>query len=175
MKMVKQRLQKAFSFGPASFIVMAFFIMLLVMCNDDGDGDADILECIGSCTCDDDTRTCTCHGGTQCTIEGEEDITLVCDGNASCDLACGDRCHVICPGTTGCTAEMGDDSTAECQGNAECDYTCLGDCEVQCSGTPQCIVRCADGATCTITECDSQLTDCGGGIQACRTNCPPLD
>ena len=173
MKFLTRCLEKA-AHGSSSLLMMAFLALFLFMCNNDGD-DVEVLECVGSCTCDDDTRTCTCQGGTECTIEGEEDITLVCDGNASCDLACGNRCHVICPGTTGCTAEMGDDSIAECQGNAECDYTCLGDCEVQCSGTPQCIVRCAEGATCTIVDCDSQLTDCGDGIQVCRTNCPAVD
>ena len=157
-----------------SLVLLGSVGAVLVTCNDDG-GNVEVLECIGTCTCDQDTRTCSCAGGTTCTIEGAENVTLVCEGNASCDLACGVGCHVICPGTTGCTAEIGDDGTAECQGTAECDYTCLGDCQVTCSGSPQCIVRCADGYACTILACDGQITECGDGIQACRTTCPAVD
>ena len=72
-------------------------------CGDDDGADVDILECEGSCECDEDTRTCSCLGGTECVVEGEEDITLVCEGNARCDLQCEALCTVECPGTAGCT------------------------------------------------------------------------
>lgn len=156
-----------------SLILMVAGGAVLVMCNDD-DGGVAVLECVGTCTCDEETRTCSCAGGTTCTIEGAENVTLTCDGNAACDLSCGVDCHVICPGTTGCVAEIGDDSTGECQGTAECDFTCLGDCQITCSGTPQCTVRCRDGFECTILACDGDVTDCGDGIQVCRTTCPAL-
>ena len=155
-----------------SLAIMGLLAAGLAACKDDDGGHSEILECIGTCTCDQETRTCSCAGGTECTIEGEGNVTLTCDGNASCDLSCGVGCHVICPGTTGCTAEMGDEGTADCQGNAFCDYTCLGDCQVTCSGTPECIVRCTDGAECTILACEGSLTDCGDGVQVCRTQCP---
>lgn len=112
-----------------------------------------VLECEGECTCDDSTRTCSCAGGTACVLEGADDVTFRCEGNASCDLACGVGCHVICPGTTGCTTVLGDDSSAECQGNATCNFTCEGDCEISCGGASTCEVTCAD-------DCELEGTSC---------------
>jgi hypothetical protein len=143
---------------------------ILVGCDDDSV--ADVLECVGNCTCIQDTRTCACGGDTACEVVGESDITLVCEGNARCDLACEELCRVECPGTAGCVAEMGDDSEAVCNGTGDCDYTCNGDCTVDCPGTSRCIVRCAAGYECDVTSCGAGPTDCGEGISACRTACP---
>lgn len=118
-----------------------------------GDDDIEVLECTGSCSCDQETRTCSCSGGTTCTIEGAKDITFKCDGNAACNLACGENCHVICPGTTGCTVTLGNNSTAECQGNAVCNYDCEGNCEAECGGASTCNVTCADGCTLSGNTC----------------------
>jgi hypothetical protein len=142
------------------------------------DGQPTILDCTGTCSCDADTRTCSCSGGTDCTITGagEGGVTLVCEGNAECNLACGVGCHVQCPGTAGCVADMGDDSDAVCNGTGHCDYTCRGDCAADCPGSSECIVRCAAGSTCTVTSCaGASLVDCGNGVQACRTPCPAAD
>lgn len=149
-------------------------LMFASGCGDDGGG-AEVLECEGSCGCDEDTRTCSCMGGSMCTVESADDITLVCEGNARCDLVCDDRCLVECPGTAGCDAEMGDDSEAVCNGTGDCDYTCFGDCTVDCPGTSACTVRCPPDATCNITSCGGgMLTECEGqNAQACRTDCPP--
>lgn len=136
-----------------------------------GSDDVDILECTGECECDQSTSTCSCLGGTDCTVEGGVNVTLICEGNARCDLECGAGCQVECPGTAGCAATMGDDSTGICNGSGTCDYTCLGDCTVDCPGVSSCTVQCAEGATCDITSC-TQQEDCGGGLLACRSACP---
>jgi hypothetical protein len=121
-----------------------------------------------------DTNTCSCLGGTECTVSGGDGaVTLVCEGNARCDLECGDDCTVECPGTSGCVATMGDDSTASCAGTAECDYVCKGDCSADCPGTSRCTVTCAPGFDCdmVITSCGGMVTECADGL-ACRTACP---
>jgi hypothetical protein len=148
------------------------FVLLLAApaftaCGDD----AEVIECDGTCSCDAETRTCSCAGGTECTLEGESDVTFTCDGNASCGLSCGDGCNIICPGTTGCTAEAGAGARFECQGNAECEFTCLADCAVHCSGASQCLVTCADEASCNLSDCRGS-TDCGDGLFACGRACP---
>lgn len=118
-----------------------------------GSDDVDVLECDGACHCDPDERVCSCEGGTECTLEGAEDVTFECDGNASCDLTCGTGCHVVCPGTTGCTTTLADDASAECQGTATCDFYCEGDCDIECGGNTDCTVECAD-------DCELEGTDC---------------
>ncbi len=142
----------------------------LVACGDD-DGDVEVLECSGTCNCNDDERTCSCAGGTECALEGEGDVTFTCDGNASCDLSCGDGCEIICPGTTGCVAESGAGASFECQGNAMCEFTCLADCSVSCGGTTQCLVHCDDEDECDLSDCRNS-TDCGEGTFACGRACP---
>lgn len=137
-----------------------------------GSDDVDILECTGECTCDPDIDTCSCLGGTECTVEASGEVTLVCEGNARCDLACGDGCHVECPGTSGCSAEMGDGSTGVCNGTGTCDFVCTGDCSVDCTGVSQCSLQCDPDAVCEITSCGAQLEDCGDGLLVCRTACP---
>lgn len=154
-------------------LLVAFFTLALSGLGMGGcGGAADILECIGSCSCDDDTRTCACQGGSECVIEGASDITLVCEGNAACDLECDEGCRVECPGTAGCSALMGDDSEAICNGTGNCEFTCQGDCVVDCPGNSSCLVFCAEGAeVCDILNCGVP-TDCGDGVLACRTDCP---
>jgi hypothetical protein len=153
------------------WIAVLATVLTLSGCKKD-DGEIDILECEGECSCDPDTRTCWCHGGTECVVEGESDITLVCEGNADCDISCEERCHVECPGGSHCVVELGNDSTAICNGTGSCDILCHGDCSVDCPGAEQCIVRCGADYTCTMTSCEGGLTDCGDGVQACRWTCP---
>jgi hypothetical protein len=136
-----------------------------------GGSSVEVLECEGTCTCEQETRTCSCAGGTDCVVEGADDITLTCDGNARCDLWCGAGCVVECPGTSGCEASMGHDSAAVCNGTGNCDYECRGDCSVDCPGTSRCSVTCADGHDCEITSCSS-VEDCGDGVLVCRGSCP---
>ena len=135
-------------FQPLILTFAMVFALLMVNCGSEDP----ILECEGECSCDYDTRECSCAGGTTCTLEGD-DVTFYCDGNASCDLTCGLYCHVVCPGTTGCTTTLGDGSSAECQGTATCDFTCEGDCDISCGGTSNCSVEChedceQDGLSC---------------------------
>lgn len=153
--------------------VLGFAIVLSPSCGDDDP--VEVLECTGTCSCEEETRSCSCQGGSECVVGAASDVTLVCEGNASCDLECGVRCHVECPGTAGCAAAMGDDSTAICNGTGTCEYTCGGDCQIDCPGASACIVRCAEGATCEVTSClGPSLVDCGDGVLACRTDCPTM-
>jgi hypothetical protein len=152
--------------------VLGFVLGLAWGCGDGGDSPGEVLECEGSCTCEPETRTCTCHGGTDCVVDGDDDITFECDGNARCGLECGTNCHVECVGTTGCDAVMGDGSTGVCPGTASCNFTCLGSCSVSCSGSAQCTLDCPEDGDCEITDCP-MVTDCGDGVLACRTSCPP--
>lgn len=158
----------------AACVCTTVFVLAVAGCGDDS-GHADVLECEGTCSCDNDTRTCTCSGGTLCVVEGESDINLICEGNAQCDLQCEEDCHVECPGISGCTADMGDDSSAVCNGSGQCEYTCNGDCTADCPGSSECIVYCLSGFVCEITSCEQDFQDCGNGVLACRTNCPPVD
>lgn len=138
----------------------------------DPDDDVDVLACSGECECVPEENTCSCLGGTDCVIDGEPPgMTLICEGNARCALACGADCHVVCPGTSGCDATMGPGSTAECDGTGDCDFTCEGDCSVDCPGASSCTVTCPPEASCEITSC-SQINECGDGVLACRTECP---
>jgi hypothetical protein len=152
----------------AAFLLVV--LPLFVACGDD-EGEVAILECTGTCTCDNDTRTCSCAGGTDCVLEGEGQVTFTCDGNASCGLSCGDDCNVVCPGTTGCNAESGARARFECQGTAACEFRCHADCAVFCGGTSQCLVTCDDVNACDLSACRNS-TDCGGGIFACGRECP---
>lgn len=136
------------------------FCVLLAAC---GDGNVDILECTGECTCDADTNTCSCLGGTDCTVDAEDHVTLICEGNARCALEC-DSCDVQCPGTSGCDAVIGDGSTGECFGTADCDFHCTGDCEVQCGSNTICTV------TCGVEEAPAEL--CPDYLYVCGTACP---
>ena len=154
------------------FAAIAFAFTLFLGLSGCNCGGADVLECVGSCSCDDSSRTCTCNGGTLCTVEGAEDITFVCEGNASCDLECGVGCHIECPGTSGCTAVLGDESTAVCNGSGFCDIECDGDCAVDCPGSEMCVLDCPVDATCEITSCEGEIVDCGNGVLACRASCP---
>lgn len=144
-------------------------------CSDNSNEHADVLECEGSCECDSETRTCSCLGGSECIVEGEDDITLICEGNARCELECGTACHVECPGTAGCVAAMGDDSTAVCNGTGDCEYYCDGDCVVDCPGSSSCFVTCPEGSICEFTSCpEMQIQECEGGGLACRRDCPEI-
>jgi hypothetical protein len=132
-------------------------VFAFTSCGEDDDGvdDVDVLECSGQCSCDQETQTCSCSGGTTCALEGGSNVTFTCDGNAACELSC-EGCDVICPGTTGCTVTLGNGGTAECQGNAICDYECTGNCDIQCGGASQCSTTCSgdgcepagDGCSC---------------------------
>jgi hypothetical protein len=156
----------------ATLVFMTLFLaMAAVACGDDDEGDVAILECDGNCSCNDVTRTCSCSGGTECTIEGEGNLRFTCDGNASCDLNCGNDCEIVCPGTTGCTAEAGEGASFECQGNAICEFTCRANCSVRCAGAAQCLVTCDDTEPCNLDECQGS-TDCGNGVFACGRACP---
>jgi hypothetical protein len=127
---------------------MLLFALTPLACGDDEeDGGARILECDGTCSCNEDTRPC------------------------SCGLSCGSDCDIICPGTTGCTAEAGASASFECQGNASCEFTCLADCSVLCQGAAQCLVTCDDTEPCDLENC-SGSTDCGNGVFACGRACP---
>lgn len=147
---MKHTSKKGSPLAGLGFVLLASLGIWFAACGDKG---VEILECSGECSCDEDTRTCSCAGGTTCAIEGAEDITFECNGNAACDLTCGVDCHVICPGTTGCTVALGDGGTAECQGTARCIYNCAGDCEITCSGASTCTVNCADDCTQDGTTC----------------------
>jgi hypothetical protein len=138
----------------------------------DDENPGEVLECTGTCTCDPDTRTCKCSGGTDCVVDGGEGIIFECDGNARCSLECGNECHVSCVGTTGCDAVMGDGSTGECPGTASCSFVCEGSCSVSCSGSARCTLDCPPEGDCEITDCGGQVSDCGDGLLACRTSCP---
>lgn len=152
-------------------LCLGFAAIAAAACGDD-DG-VEVLECTGTCTCDEATRTCSCQGSdSACVIGAARDVTLACEGNAACDLECGVGCTVDCRGTAGCTAEVGDRGHAVCGGTALCDVTCHGSCTADCSGSSQCLLRCAEGATCDFEGCP-MATDCGGGVFACRGDCPP--
>jgi hypothetical protein len=158
------------SFPMQACVSAVTFMLVLALGACGGGNDVDILECTGQCTCDQETDTCSCLGGTDCTVESSGAVTLICEGNARCDLTCGDGCRVECPGTAGCTASMGANSTGQCNGTASCDFSCAGDCSVDCPGTSQCTLACPEGADCAITSCP-MVTSCGGGVLACRTGC----
>jgi hypothetical protein len=155
---------------PALMLVATFGVFA---CGDDDDDrpPVKVLECSGTCSCDAQTRTCSCSGGTDCVLAGEGNVTFSCDGNASCGLSCTNDCNIICPGTTGCVADSGARARFECQGNASCEFTCKADCVVQCAGAAQCLVTCTDPETCDLTDCRGS-TDCGGGVFACGRSCP---
>lgn len=163
----------------SAFNRLAFTALVLlsssIACGDDDDDDGlhdvAVLDCTGTCSCDASTRTCSCAGGTDCTLVGSSDVTFACDGNASCGLSCGDDCDIICPGTTGCIADAGKRAYFECQGNAQCEFTCRADCEVSCGGASRCLVTCEDPDACDLSDCRGS-TDCGGGVFACGRACP---
>ncbi len=152
-------------------------LLLAASCNDDEaerrvDGEtAEVVSCEGSCSCDPDTRTCTCQGGSLCETECDGPCTLQCEGNARCDMSCPDDCTIECPGTAGCDARVGDNAVGVCNGTGDCAFTCEGDCSFDCPGASRCVVFCAAGATCEITSCP-MVTECDGDILACRTDCP---
>jgi hypothetical protein len=169
---LEEACMKVPNFRDGILVLLCTFATLSVAgCDDDDDDGVAVLECSGTCSCNDDTRTCSCAGGTECTLAGEGNVTFTCDGNASCDLVCGDDCNIVCPGTTGCTAESGAGAEFECQGNASCDFTCQADCVVDCQGAAQCLVRCEDEATCNLDACRG-ATPCGDGVFACGRACP---
>ena len=85
----------------AAALAACLSLALLASCGGD---DTEVLECTGTCTCDEDTRECSCEGGSDCAVEGADGVTFPCDGNARCDLSCGEDCVIECPGTSGCTA-----------------------------------------------------------------------
>jgi hypothetical protein len=152
----------------------ALFLIAIAACG--GDHDVKACDPSSACTCmdgvDRDTA-CVCAGGSTCTVDGDS-IEFTCDGNAGCNLVCGNDCLITCPGTTMCTVELGDKGVVTCPGTAQCDVLCHADCSVSVAGTADAIVRCeneATGATCTITGCTP--TDCGNGVHACGTACPP--
>lgn len=153
--------------------LLALFVALSAPagCGDDDDGEVRVLACSGNCSCNDDTRTCSCSGGTDCVLEGEGNVTFTCDGNASCGLSCGSACDIVCPGTTGCVAKAGPSAYFECQGNATCEFTCEADCEVSCGGAARCLVTCDDPDQCDLSACRGS-TDCGDGVFACGRDCP---
>ncbi len=156
----------------ACIALLALAAFGIAGCGDDDDDEgAVVLECSGTCTCDGETRTCSCAGGTDCTLLGEGNVTFTCDGNASCGLTCGDDCNIVCPGTTGCVADSGARARFECQGNAECEFTCHADCSVHCGGTASCLVTCEDMDACDLSDCNGS-TDCGDGVFACGRDCP---
>lgn len=133
-------MRKSFCLGTAIFGLL----MLVFAGAGCGSDPADVLECEGDCSCDEQERSCTCQGGTDCAIDGASDVTFYCDGNASCDLKCGAECHVVCPGTTQCAATLGPAGSAECQGTASCEYTCDADCDIECGGNTDCSIECHD-------------------------------
>jgi hypothetical protein len=152
--------------------LLSFVAASVVGCGDDEDeGNVRVLECSGTCSCNDETRTCSCSGGTECELSGEGNVTFTCDGNAACDLHCDEDCNIVCPGTTGCTAESGPGASFECQGNASCEFTCQADCTVLCAGAAQCLVTCTDEDTCNLDDC-RDATPCGEGVFACGRACP---
>jgi hypothetical protein len=125
----------------------ALTLGVFVGCSDPNP-EPEILECSGACECDAETNTCSCLGGTDCVIEGDvPGMTLLCEGNARCDLECGDECHVECPGTGGCDALMGANSTGVCNGTGSCTFLCVGDCSVDCPGSSSCVVSCTPGSS----------------------------
>jgi hypothetical protein len=166
--MVRRWLKTSAAYGSLAFA--------LASCN--CDGGATVRECApeSACMCTEGTMratSCACAGGSTCTIDGD-DIEFACDGNAACGLNCGTNCLITCPGTTSCTVSTGDEGDVTCPGTASCDITCLADCRISIAGNATAVVRCegeSSGASCDVTGCT--LTDCGGGIYACRTSCPP--
>lgn len=153
--------------------VVGLVVALAAVWSCGDDAGVQIIECSGTCTCDQEARACTCQGGTTCALSGsDDDVALTCAGNAHCAMSCGDRCEAVCEGTSGCSVELGAGSSATCQGTGVCDFTCHGDCEVACPGTSSCVVRCDAGATCSLSGCPPQsLIDCGNGVRACRSAC----
>lgn len=139
--------------------------------------DATIEECEpeGACSCEAGTERetrCTCVGGSSCSVTGGG-IEFTCDGNAACDLSCGEDCLIFCPGTTSCAVTAGDQAVVRCPGTASCSITCEESCSVEIEGAADAVVRCeaeSTGATCEITGCS--LEDCGDGVYACRATCP---
>lgn len=152
-------------------MIRIHLLAFVVVTSCDGSDDIDVLECSGECACDEETNTCSCLGGTDCVVESSGAVTLVCEGNARCELACGADCNVDCPGTSGCDATIGDGSTGTCAGTASCNYTCEGECTIDCPGASRCTLGCPTDAACEITSCPT-VTDCGDGVLACRTACP---
>jgi len=126
-----------------------------------------------SCTAGTDRETrCTCAGGSSCSVAGGG-IEFDCQGNAACELTCGDDCLITCPGTTSCGVVAGDGSVVRCPGTASCDVTCEGDCDVTIEGAADAVVRCEAediGAVCELSGCS--FDDCGDGVYACGTACP---
>jgi len=145
-------------------------------CGNDNEGDtADIVACDGSCSCEPETRTCSCQGGSTCLAECDGPCTLECEGNARCDIECPADCTVNCPGTAGCVASVGDDSSGVCNGTGDCEYFCEGDCSFDCPGASRCIVHCTEDADCEITSCGGPngVTECEDNVLACRRDCAP--
>jgi len=148
--------------------------VLLAHC---GGSDATVEQCepAGACMCTDGTERdirCTCTGGSTCTVSGGG-IEFDCEGNAACELNCGDDCLIVCPGTTSCGVTVGDQGAVRCPGTASCDVTCAENCAVEVAGAADVVVRCeaeASGAACEIVGCSPE--DCGAGVYACGTECP---
>lgn len=147
--------------------------LLLTHCSDD----ATIEQCepTNACSCTDgterDTR-CTCVGGSTCEVTGGG-IEFYCEGNAACELNCGDDCLIVCPGTTSCGVTAGDQAEVRCPGTASCDITCEADCAVEVDGAADAVIRCEaepTGAVCEIIGCSPE--DCGEGVYVCGTACP---
>jgi hypothetical protein len=138
------------------------------------DGEVVACEPEGACDCregEDRPTACTCQGGSTCRIDADH-IEFDCEGNAGCELACGNDCLITCPGTTRCEVHVGDGAEISCPGTATCNVVCAGDCAVQVTGAARATVTCeAEGAECEIRGCPA-TTDCGGGVFACKTACP---
>jgi hypothetical protein len=137
-------------------------------------GDATlVLACEGNCECV--GNDCTCGGGSECVAncaEGEG-CNLSCNGLSDCVMQCNDNCDAVCPGTSDCSVVLGPSSTASCSGTGDCSYWCEGDCDIECQGASSCSVTCQDGdASCGLDCGGAQPTDCGGGVQVCRQECP---
>jgi len=135
------------------------------------------LECAGDCemTCD--------QADTECVLDaaGDGDIGFRCDHTATCDVDCsisatcdancdhGARCDLDCYGAESCVVDC--HHTSEC----EVDCTSASDCNVRCRDGSRCLIDCADTAddSCVIDDCGAaDLHDCGGGLFACRRDCP---
>lgn len=148
---------------------------LLVHCGDESNATIEQCEPEGACSCSPGTERpvrCSCVGGSACTVSGGG-IEFSCDGNADCDLTCGENCLVECPGTTSCMVTAGNATEVRCPGTASCDITCEASCAVEIRGAADGVVRCeaeSSGAVCAITGCTPE--ECGDGVYACGTACP---
>ena len=149
--------------------------LLSAGCDGAGSATIDLCEPEGSCFCAEGTELetrCTCVGGSTCSVSGGG-VELDCQGNAVCNLDCGEDCIIVCPGTTTCTVTTGEGSAIRCPGTASCDITCDGSCAVEVAGAADVVVRCdaeATGGACEISGCSPE--DCGQSVYACGTSCP---